>query len=169
MDLTLADYFKLHGEPQGPSRAVLLANAEETVRRWNLLRAAAASAGVPFMNDQISGNPVASGYRPAGANASTGGSTASKHLTCEALDHQDIPGTRPLALFICRNLKLCEEIGLWFEDFRWTAGTAKRDPWCHGQIKPPGSGKRIYIPYADTVAHPPTDPDFYARHGVVLN
>lgn len=169
--ITRADYFKLHGEPQGESRAALLENANEWVRRANLLYSEMAADGIELCNDQVSGNPIASGYRPAGVNAATSNAaTGSKHLTCRAGDTQDWTDRR-IAVWCIRNLVLLETYGMWMEDPRWTGGRIrpngeKRDPWTHWQTVPPGSGNRVYIPYADVIANPPTDPDFYVRNGL---
>jgi hypothetical protein len=62
----------------------------------------------------------------------------SKHLTGQACDVQDTDGK--LAEWIKANMKLMEAIGLWFEDFDHTHG------WCHCQIVPPKSGKRVFTP-----------------------
>jgi len=42
--------------------------------------------------------------------------------------------------WILDNVKLMEEIGLWFEDFSATP------TWCHIQVVPPKSGKRFFVP-----------------------
>lgn len=62
----------------------------------------------------------------------------SKHLYCQACDFYDPDGH--LKHFIVNNLRLMEEIGLWFEDFFYT------ENWVHVQIVPPNSGKRFFIP-----------------------
>lgn len=121
----------------------ILANAQTTVDRWNLL-----------LTHFYAENPAArrrtihSGWRPKAVNKATPGAAPfSTHLTAEALDAGD--EDRLLAIWILGNevaaKKLAvpsyaEKIGLWFEDFR-TTGT-----WVHGQSIPPHSGLRIYIP-----------------------
>jgi hypothetical protein len=172
--ITRSDYFKLHGEPQGLTRDLLLANADLVLSRWNRLLQFAAADGVSPTISLESGTFVASGYRPAGVNAATkNAAAASSHLTCEAMDVGDARPDRPLAFWICTHLNVAEEIGLWFEDFRWTwrnsdntptvpGALPNGHPWCHGQTKPPSSGHRIYIP-AVTAA---TDPDFFKRHSL---
>ena len=66
----------------------------------------------------------------------------SKHLFGQA---DDLVPVNPALLddfkkFIFQNPKLMEEIGLWFEDFKYTP------TWVHAQTVPPGSGKRFFIP-----------------------
>lgn len=166
MLIRLSDYYKLHGEP---TVQALRDNAEITVHRANSVLELAVAEGFKLTNDQASGNPVASGFRPAGVNAATSNAAnGSTHLTCEGIDVQDmLDGSRWLAVWCCRNLDVLERIGLWMEDPRWCAGRTGTDPWCHWQTRAPRSGRRIYVPYADVVAHPATDPDFYARNGLV--
>jgi hypothetical protein len=153
-------YYALHGEP---SVQALKDNAVILLQRTNAVLEIAALDGVKPGIDQVSGNHVASGFRPAGVNAKTSNAaTGSKHLTCEAIDIQDtLDGQRQLAVWCCRNKDVLERIGLWMEDPRWTAGRTNTDPWVHWQTRP--ASKLIYLPYADIVKHPPTDPDFYRR------
>lgn len=163
--ITRADYYKLYGPP---SVAALEANTTELLLRVNSVLELAALDGVRPGIDQVSGNHVASGFRPAGVNAKTQNAvTGSKHLTCEAVDIQDLiqpDHHRPLAAWCCKNQDILERIGLWMEDPRWTGGRTNTDPWCHWQTR--HASKRIYIPYADLVLHPATDPTFYERHGL---
>lgn len=121
----------------------ILANAQVTVDRWNLL-----------LTHFYSENPTAqrrrvnSGWRPKAINAGTPGAAPnSTHLTGEALDGSD--EDRMLAKWILGNELAAKKlavpsyaakIGIWFEDFRTTP------TWVHGQIIPPHSGLRIYIP-----------------------
>jgi len=157
--ISIGDYFTLHGTPDDDR---LRANAAEWVRRANLLLKAAARDGISPGIDQVSKNHVASGYRPAGVNAATSNAAKrSTHLTCEGGDVQDRPD-RQLAVWCARNQDKMAEVGLWMEDPRWTGGRTNTDPWCHWQTKPPGSGKRIYVPSSAA----PTDPKFYGRNGL---
>lgn len=160
MRIVLADYFKLHGRPESDA---LIANAATLLEKVNaLLERAEQDRVVPGI-DQVSQNHVASGYRHAGANASTANAAvASKHLTCHGIDLQDIIGTRALAVWCIQNLEQLEECGLWMEDPRWTGGRTNTDPWVHLQDVPPRSGRRVYVPSSQ----PPTDPDFYKRAGL---
>lgn len=40
--------------------------------------------------------------------------------------------------------------GLWYEHPQWTRS------WTHGQIAPPGSRNRFFVPYSNIVANPAT-------------
>lgn len=62
----------------------------------------------------------------------------SKHLFCQAVDVSDPNGD--LKKWIKENIKLMEEIGLWFEDFDATTN------WVHFQIIPPASKNRFFRP-----------------------
>jgi hypothetical protein len=159
--LTEDHYFALHGRP---TTAALIENAREWLRRTNVLLDFAIEAGIELAVDQLSGNHIASGHRPAGVNARTANAAvASTHLTCEGGDIQDNL-SRSLMIYLVANEELLERIGMWMEDPRWTAGTNRGDPWCHLQTKPPRSGNRIYIP-SDK---PAGDPHFYERAGLLI-
>lgn len=106
-----------------------------------------AEAGAPFAKD----DPSSSGWRPPAINGATkGAAKASTHQTGEAADMRDPKGE--LRKWVLANLALMKQLGLYMEDFRWTA------TWVHFQKRPPASGKRIYIPYADTKKFPMTAP-----------
>lgn len=121
-------------------------NAAELLRRVNLLLGAAKKQGVAPGIDQMTGTAVAGPWRPASVNERTANSgKTSTHLTGEGIDLQDTKG-RPLARWCLRNLALLEELGLWMEDPRWTAGKTQTDPWVHLQSRPPKSGRRVYVP-----------------------
>lgn len=62
----------------------------------------------------------------------------SRHLYGLAVDVSDPNGE--LKNWINSNIKKCEEIGLWFEDFNATPN------WVHIQITPPASGARFFKP-----------------------
>lgn len=62
----------------------------------------------------------------------------SKHLTGQAVDISD-PDNK-LKDWVKENMKLMEEIGFWFEDFRHTPN------WVHFQTVSPTSGNRVFIP-----------------------
>ena len=92
---------------------------------------------------------VASGWRPRGVNdATANAAVGSTHLTGQGIDLRDT-ANRDLARWCLANLDTLEAIGLWMEDPQWTwhekAGGA---PWVHLQIRPPGSGRRVYVPSA---------------------
>lgn len=127
----------------------ILANAQVTVDRWNLLL-------TYFYQENASAKKrwVHSGWRPKAINDMTKGAAPnSTHLTGEALDASD--EDRELARWMLGNEQSCNrlglpsyasKIGLWFEDPRTTP------TWLHGQIVPPHSLNRIYIPSNDWAA-----------------
>jgi hypothetical protein len=95
---------------------------------------------------------VNSGWRPSEVNSATPGAAAhSNHQMGLAVDIAD-PDGRLLA-WVLANLDLMQDLGLFFEDFRWTK------TWVHFQCVPPKSGKRIFIPYSDTIKNPMTAPN----------
>lgn len=103
-------------------------NAASTVDRVNQLLEA-------FGQDR----GVNSGWRPAAVNAATpNAAKKSKHTTCQACDLEDKDGR--LDAWCLSNPEALERIGLWQEDPRSTPN------WCHVQIIPPASGKRVFIP-----------------------
>lgn len=146
---TCDDYFT---GPNGVRRDVvysseltheILANAQVTVDRWNLLLSYFYSE-----NPGAKRRRFASGWRSKAINAATPGAAPfSHHMDAEAGDVED--EDRDLAKWILANEDESRRvenpshaamIGLWFEDFRTTP------TWVHGQIVPPHSLNRIYIP-----------------------
>jgi hypothetical protein len=127
--LKLADYYmgrdRLH---RGELTRELRANARETLRRVNrLLR----RAGLV--------RKVSSGWRPAAVNATVpGAAKGSKHLSCQAIDLEDRDGG--LDAWCINHLDALEELQLWLEHPDATPG------WCHLQILPPRSGRRVFYP-----------------------
>jgi hypothetical protein len=127
--ITLADYFmgrdcshanELSGE--------LRTNAALTVARANALLERAGFAGI-----------VNSGWRPHAINAAIPRASArSKHLTCQAIDLDDLNDA--LDTWCLHNLCVLEDLGLWLEHPDATPG------WCHVQIVPPRSGRRMFMP-----------------------
>jgi uncharacterized protein YcbK (DUF882 family) len=65
----------------------------------------------------------------------------SAHIKGGAVDVAD--SDHKLKDFVTNNMKLMEEIGLWFEDFDATGG---EHGWLHMQIYAPKSGNRIFKP-----------------------
>lgn len=115
-------------------------NIAELLGRVNLLLAWAYGDNVRPALDRVTGNHVASGWRPTAINDATSNAAAkSKHITGEAIDLRD-NGNRDLARWCLRNIDALEEIGLWMEDPQWTP------TWVHLQIVPPGSRRRVYCP-----------------------
>ena len=91
---------------------------------------------------------VNSGWRPAAINAKTPGAAShSKHTEGLAVDISDVSGD--LMRWVLANLQMMKDLGIYFEDFRWTP------TWVHFQLGAPKSGKRIFIPNAQ----PPLAPD----------
>lgn len=90
---------------------------------------------------------VTSGWRPAAINSATpGAATHSKHMIGLAVDILDTDGS--LMQWVLDNLSMMKDLGLYFEDFRWTPN------WVHFQLGAPGSGKRIFVPSSAPAAAP---------------
>lgn len=65
----------------------------------------------------------------------------SRHLVGHAVDVVPVGATvADFQEWVKENLELCEELGLYFEDFAHTL------TWVHIQDVPPASGKRFFIP-----------------------
>jgi hypothetical protein len=123
--ITLKD-FLMGREVEHPITDDLLFNAQETIGRVNML-----------LEKFGSFREVSSGYRPAAINARTpGASPKSKHMTCEAIDLEDVNGE--LGNWCIKNMDTMKEYGLYAEDPRDTP------TWFHLQTVPPKSGKRIF-------------------------
>jgi hypothetical protein len=94
---------------------------------------------------------VTSGWRPSAINQSIAGAAKrSNHMMGLAVDISDRDGE--LREWVLENLDLMQKLGVYIEDFRWT------QRWVHFQIVRPRSGKRIFLPYADTSRYPMTAP-----------
>ncbi len=127
--ITLDDYYMGRDKqyPQELSEE-LCSNAAAVVERVNRLLARAGLA-----------RSVSSGWRPAAVNATVpGASPRSRHLTCQAIDVADDDDR--LDAWCMAHLEVLEELGLWLEHPDATPR------WCHLQIVPPGSGKRVFEP-----------------------
>lgn len=95
---------------------------------------------------------VTSGWRPAAINgAIPNAAKRSNHMMGLAVDISDRDGK--LRQWVLDNLALMQKLGIYVEDFRWTA------TWVHFQVIPTRSGKRIFLPYADTAKNPMTAPN----------
>ena len=106
----------------------ILENASETVNRANLLLRA-------FGQERT----VNSGWRPPSVNAATpGAALKSKHMTGQAIDLADPEGD--LDEWCFDHPDILERIGLWQEH------PASTKNWCHVQIVPPKSGRRVFYP-----------------------
>ena len=131
--ITLDDFFMGRDKIYPPSHE-LIGNARVTVDRANLLLAQyyAANPGADRAH-------VTSGYRPPAINADTpGAAVRSRHMTCQAVDLTDPDGL--LDDWCYDNPAVLASIGLWQEHPSATKG------WCHVQIVPPRSGKRVFYP-----------------------
>ena len=127
--ITLTQYFMGRDAEHGAELTEPLRNnACLTVARANaLLACACIDCGVN------------SGWRPRAINARVpNASRRSRHLTCQAIDLAD-PDDR-LDAWCLENLEVLAEIGLWLEHPDATPG------WCHVQIVPPPSGRRVFFP-----------------------
>lgn len=90
---------------------------------------------------------VNSGWRPPEINGTTPGAAAhSKHMIGLAVDIADADDG--LMHWVLENLDLMKQLGLYFEDFRWTP------TWTHFQLGPPSSGKRIFVPSSAPASAP---------------
>lgn len=131
--ITSEDFMMGRNKIYPPSEA-MLKNAEETIYRTNLLLSLYYQA-----NQDAERTKVTSGYRPAIINAATpNAAPRSKHITCEAVDLADPEGE--LDDWCMDNGKALEQVGLWQEHPSATKG------WCHLQIVPPKSGRRVFYP-----------------------
>jgi len=94
----------------------------------------------PFLEELgVTSCKVSSGFRPAAINAATkGAGTKSKHLSCEAIDLEDVDGK--IMNLILNNLDKLQKYNLACENWDWTPS------WSHIQNVLPNSGKRIFIP-----------------------
>ena len=133
--ITLADYWMGRDKTFGSSlTADIVRNAEETVKRGNLLLA---EFRFDTKDDEI--RKVNSGWRPPEVNAMTPGAAArSKHMTGQAIDIADPEGN--LDEWCLAHLTTLERCGLWLEHPSATKG------WCHVQIVAPRSGNRVFYP-----------------------
>lgn len=113
-------------------------NAEVTVERANKLLLRAIADGV-YLSLNSKKSFVRSGWRPAAVNGNTpNAAPLSKHMTCEAIDIEDIEGE--LDEWCMNHLAALEEIGLWMEHPLATKS------WCHLQTRAPKSGNRVFYP-----------------------
>ncbi len=137
--ITLADYYmgrdKTHAHILGSD---LRANAARTVEAANKLLTLAKGAGVQLKPGQW--GMVRSGWRPPDSNAGTkGASKTSLHMQCLAVDLEDVSGT--LGKWCMANADtVLRDLALWLEHKDATP------TWTHVQLKPPGSGNRVFRP-----------------------
>lgn len=117
----------------------LRANAARTVEAANKLLILAKGAGVPLKPNATTGM-VRSGWRPPDINGATSGaSKTSLHMQCLAVDLEDVGGKLAAWCFANADTVL-RDLALWLEHPSATPS------WCHVQLKPPGSGNRVFRP-----------------------
>lgn len=133
--ITLADYWK--GRDKEYSALLtddIIASAMRTVESANALLERYAQ-----MTRDKEVRTVTSGWRPPGVNLATpGAAPRSKHMTGEAIDISDPEGD--LDQWCLDHPGVMEELELWQEHPSATKG------WCHVQIVPPKSGRRVFYP-----------------------
>lgn len=118
-------------------------NAIETVARSNRLL----SLGGFEHLDTIS-----SGWRPEGINAGVANAAkGSRHIYGQAIDIRDLD--RMFARWCCDNTDALADVGLWMEHPDWTYSRFGNH-WVHLQVVPPRSGRRIFIPSANSPLAP---------------
>ena len=138
--ITLANYYmgRDRSYPQLLSTD-LRNNAARTVEAANLLLAAAEADGVKF-KPNLATAMVRSGWRPPAVNGNTpGASKTSLHMQCLAVDLEDVGG-RLGAWCLLRADTVLRDLALWLEH------PGSTPSWCHVQLKPPGSGNRVFRP-----------------------
>jgi len=144
--ITISDYFgdrrTTHSTECSPD---IERNAARTVGIVNELLKQAARFGVKVPINEtcgcFQGTQLNSGWRPPSVNACTGGaSPTSLHMTGEAADLHDPAGELDAWLMTPEGQYMLQDLGLWMEDPGHTPG------WCHVQVKPPRSGKRVFLP-----------------------
>jgi hypothetical protein len=83
---------------------------------------------------------VTSGWRPKSVNAKVSPAFNSKHITAQAIDIADGSEALDTWAMTKEGLETLEEAGLYLEH------PSKTEGWCHVQIVPPGSRKRVFYP-----------------------
>jgi hypothetical protein len=125
--ISVAEYY-MGRDKKYPLTDELRANAEEIVHKVNSLLL---QFGEP--------RKVTSGWRPPQVNAATpGAAKRSLHMTCEAVDLEDADGQ--LDDWCLERPEVLQQLNLWQEHPAATKG------WCHLQVVPPRSGKRVFYP-----------------------
>lgn len=116
------------------------ANAARTVDIANKLLQQARAAGVSLDINPLTGNLLTSGWRPPAVNASTPrAAVRSKHILGLAVDLYDPDGDLD-EWCLASATTVLTKLGLWMEHPAATKG------WCHLQIVPPGSKRRVFYP-----------------------
>jgi hypothetical protein len=111
-------------------------NAEETVRRTNLLLEKFYKENPNAVKRRVN-----SGWRPPSVNAKTkGAALKSNHMLARAIDISDQDGQLDKWLMTQSGQNALEAIELWMEHPSATPN------WAHVQIVPPRSGRRVFHP-----------------------
>lgn len=133
--ITLVDYFMGRDETHRDELTdEIMRYAQETVARANVL-----ISSYNAETGDTEPRKVNSGWRPAAVNAATtGAAQRSKHMLGQAIDISDPEGD--LDEWCLAHPATLAEIGLWQEH------PASTKNWCHVQIVPPKSGKRVFYP-----------------------
>ncbi len=153
--ITLDHYLGPHKDNPAARATVVLANAAATIALANALCEAAQADGVALEDNPATGNAISGngngGIRPPD---STVGASGSKHKDANAVDRYD--PKRSLMKWVLANpskvTEVAEKLGaeIAFEHPQWTRS------WCHIQRILPGSRNRVFVPYSDLEANPPT-------------
>lgn len=135
--LTLADYYKgrdrLFASELTPEIAQ---NAKLTLERVNLLLQRFYAT-----HPRAARRTINSGWRPAAVNRKVqNAAKRSHHLTARACDLSDDDGALDRWLMTALGQRVLEHCGLWMEHPDATPR------WCHVQIVPPKSGRRVFHP-----------------------
>ena len=144
--ITLDEYFGGRRETHGTECSPCIEdNAARTAPLVNDLLKRAESFGIVIPDSHIPGDyfgtQLTSGWRPPSINACTAGAAPqSLHMTGEACDIFDPAGDLDAWLLTPEGQFTLTDIGLWMEDPGHTLG------WCHVQIRPPPSGRRVFVP-----------------------
>ena len=138
--ISLADYYMGRADQYGDELTDdTRLNAEETVKRVNELLALLLAHDVPLSRNPHTGSLLSSGWRPRTVNAAIHGAAVnSKHMTGQACDLYDPDGD--IDEWCMENQDKLDDCGLWLEHPSATKG------WCHVQVVPPRSGRRVFFP-----------------------
>lgn len=135
--IKLQDYLTSSGKY--PERA---SKADESVINSAIELLERVSDALEYLDVDIGSLEISSGYRPPDVNKNVpNAATRSAHMSGEALDLLDDKNQTLCKLFTRDILELFD---LYREDSDYTRG--KYANWCHLQIRPTRSGKRIFKP-----------------------
>lgn len=137
--LTLEDYLRHepHAQP-GELTDEIRANAQELLRRTELLLAKAVADGIVLEADPRTGSIISSGWRPKAVNAAVpGAAQKSKHLIGQAIDLYDPDGDFDEWCWL--HQRYLADVNLFIEHPGSTKG------WCHLQSTPPRSQIRYAL------------------------